>query len=92
MTERPVIQSKYHSQIPSGRCPKAEIKEISDSGKEPASLVLQVNIEDQDHEVLLEIDAAKDFGMSGPAAVIELRKIRETLERLVKVLDSPETE
>ncbi|MCY4130052.1 MAG: hypothetical protein OXG15_12535 [Gammaproteobacteria bacterium] len=53
-------------------------------------LVLRVNIEGRDHELGLTIDELDEAGLSGPAGVEELRKIRKLLEQLVA--SRPETE
>ena len=57
----------------------------SKDGKSQA-LELQVNIEGQDHAVLLALDALNDYGLSGPAAVKELRGIRLALESLGNIV------
>ena len=46
------------------------------------SLVLLVNIEGRDRKISLSIDALEEYGLSGPAAVEELREIRKALEGL----------
>ena len=46
------------------------------------ALELQVSIEGQDRTVLLMLHALEDHGLSGPAAVAELRGIRKLLETL----------
>ena len=44
-----------------------------------ATLELQVNIEGQDHNILLPLDAILKYDVGGPAVVAELRQIRESL-------------
>ncbi len=50
-----------------------------------ATLELQVNIEGQDHSILLPVDALNNHGLSGPAAVEELRGIREALDAFATI-------
>ena len=69
--------------------PIAKIVGINRTGPSP-SLELRVKIRDQDHDALLLLDALEDYGLSGPAAVEELRAIRVALVDLVQaVKDSP---
>ena len=44
-----------------------------------ATLELQVNIGGQDHNILLPLDAIREYDVGGPAVVAELRQIRESL-------------
>ena len=75
--------------------PKAKITGIN-RNRSSVSLALQVKIEDRDHDVLLPIDAIEGYGMTGPAAVEEIRTIRmaivalaETVGRLAQVAARP---
>ena len=56
-------------------------------------LELQVNIAGRDRAIWLTDDELASYGLSGPAAVDELRGIRAALERIANALErSPETE
>ena len=58
--------------------PVAKIVEFSRTGS-TTSLVLRVNIEGQDHDIRLGLDALEGFVGTGQAAATELRNIRESL-------------
>ena len=49
-------------------------------------LVLQANIGGQAHEFALTLDELDKAGVSGPAGVEELRRIREAVEKLADAL------
>ena len=67
--------------------PIAEFVEVTSSPKtgQKPSLVLRVNIEGQAHEVALTLDELAKAGMTGPAAVEELQKIRQHLSHLSRI-------
>lgn len=85
------VQDKYPND---SRRLTAKVVRLSQSGiSAPGSKVgqtegleLQVNIEGQDHDILLPLDALNDYGLTGPAAVAELRGIREALVNLCDVV------
>jgi len=63
--------------------PEAKVlRIIRGSPKESPALELQVKIGGRDRKILLRLDALEEFGLSGPAAVEELRKIRRSLDDL----------
>ncbi len=66
--------------------PVAKITRINRPPGSSPSLELQVSIGGLDHKVLLPLDALEDRGLSGPAAVEELRGIRAALEALAPLL------
>ena len=89
------VQTHYERQGPAEPVKAKIIKVNRNEGRQPEStpsLELQVKIEDQDHDVWLSLDALEENGLSGPAAVEELRRIREALEELVLVMKSRGTE
>ena len=77
-----VIQTKYPND---SRRPIAKVVGISPTRSSP-TLELQVNIEGRDHNILLPLDALQDHGVTGPAAVVELRGIRLALEALGNIV------
>ena len=88
-------QTSYGSQGPAEPAKAKIIKVNRNEGRQPEStpsLELRVKIEDQDHDVLLPLGALEENGLSGPAAVEELRRIRTALEELVLVMKSRGTE
>ncbi len=89
------VQTDYKHQGPAEPAKAKIIKVNRNESQRPEStpsLELQVKIEDQDHDVWLSLDALEENGLSGPAAVEELRRIREALEELVLVMKSRGTE
>ena len=58
--------------------PVAKITAVTQTGSR-ASLVLAVNIEGQDREFALELDASAMTNATSPAEVVELRGIRKQL-------------
>ncbi|MXY42007.1 MAG: hypothetical protein F4160_05265 [Rhodospirillaceae bacterium] len=73
--------------------PMAEVVRISGSPKGSPTLELRVNIEGRDRRFLLTLSALEGHGLSGPAAVEELRAIRAALEKIAEALTrNPETE
>ncbi len=72
--------------------PEAEITQIIEKRGGKRALELQVNIEGQHRTFLLTLDALKGYGLSGPAAVEELRGIRAALEALAPLKNSQEKE
>ena len=89
------VQTRYGGQG-SAEPAKAKIIKVNrNEGRIPEStpsLELRVKIEDQDHDVWLSLDALEEIGLSGPAAVEEIRLIRMALEELVLVMKSRGTE
>ena len=86
------VQTDYKHQGPAEPAKAKIIKVNRNESQRPEStpsLELQVKIEDQDHDVWLSLDALEENGLSGPAAVEELRRIREALEELVLVMEEP---
>ena len=85
------LQTGYESQGPAEPA-KAEIIKVnrneSRRTESTPSLELRVKIEGQDHDVWLSLDALEENGLSGLAAVEELRRIRTALEELVLVMKS----
>lgn len=65
-----------------GEPPEAEIIGVAETRRGKSCLVLQVKIEGRDQELALTFDALQGYGLSGPAAVEELRRIREAVEAL----------
>lgn len=80
------IQDRYSIHPSAAEMPKAEIVSVNQGNGSSSTLELRVNIEGQDRGVLLPLDALEGHGLSGPAAVEELRRIRVALERLVERL------
>ena len=86
-----VIQTKYPDD---SRPLTAKVVGLSQSGisatgskdEKSQALELQVNIEGQDHDILLPLDALNDYGLLGPAAVAELRGIRQALQALCNIV------
>ena len=77
-----VVQTEYPND---SRRPIAKVVGISPTRSSP-TLELQVNIEGRDHNILLPLDALQDHGVTGPAAVVELRGIRLALEALGNIV------
>ncbi len=75
------LQPTYDKPGPAGP-PVAKITRINRSPGSRPTLELQVNIGGQDCDIVLPLDALEDRGLSGPAAVEELRAIRAALEDL----------
>ena len=81
----PSLQGGFGRPDPAEPYKPHTIEEIKVSG-EPRALELLVNIEGRDRRILLTTDALLDHGLSGPAAVVELRAIRAALERIADAL------
>ena len=86
-----MVQNKYpnDSRQLTAKVVKLSQSRISATGskdEKSQALELQVNIEGQDHDILLPLDALNDYGLLGPAAVAELRGIREALGDLVRAV------
>ena len=60
---------------------KAKVKKITRT-KSSLNLELQVNIEGQDRDLQLSVDASQDYGLTGQEGVTELRRIADSLEKL----------
>ena len=80
------VQSKYDRQGPM-EPPVAEIIQVNRPPDKTSILELRVNIEDRDQLVALPLGALEEFGLTGPAAVEELRAIRVALENLVRAVE-----
>ena len=81
----PSVQSHYGRPDPA-EPPIAEIRKVYRPANRNAALELQVKIEGRDRTILLTLDALEGHGLSGPAAVEELRAIRVALERIADAL------
>ena len=63
--------------------PLATILELGQRYDRTPCLVLQVKLGGQDQSFSLTLDELAKFGMTGPAGVDELRRIRQLLEQFV---------
>ena len=79
------VQTDYGPPDPAEPYKPHTIEENRVSG-ELRALVLRVNIAGRDRNVELTVGALQDHGLSGPAAVEELRGIRVALEDLASLL------
>lgn len=68
--------------------PEAKIIELTGTGS-TTSLVLRVNIEGRDHDLRLRLSAIEGYGVTGPAAVAELRAIRKEIGSVADMLMNP---
>ena len=74
-----IVQSEYRND--SRPLPKAKIVQLNQSGSTP-SLELRVNIEGQDHAILLPLDALTSYELSGPAVATALQTIQHRLSEI----------
>ena len=81
-----------HAKAGRDNLPKAEIIETISQYDGTEVLVLRVNTLGPNQEVALSIDELNTIGMSGPAGVAELRKIREGVEEIAASTRQRETE
>ncbi|MCY4218762.1 MAG: hypothetical protein OXE56_05775 [Gammaproteobacteria bacterium] len=80
----PAVQTKYGRYPDPVEAPVATAVKLITRNEKPL-LELQVNIEGQDRNILLPLDALNNLGLSGLVAAKEVALIRESLENLVFV-------
>ena len=76
------LQGKFEINPGSSEPPEAKITGFIGTRDGKRGLELLVNIEGKDRTCVLRLDALEGHGLSGPAAVEELRALREELEEL----------
>jgi len=71
--------TKTSTQKPHLSPPVAKVIGFNEGNGSSSSLELQVNIEGQDHVLVLPHGELHDYGLSNPAVVKELQKIRASI-------------
>lgn len=80
------VQDTFQINPGPAELPEAEIIEIAERPGGKQCLVLQASIGGQPRKFVLALDALEGHGLSGPAAVAELRAIRELLSTDLQTL------
>ena len=78
---------KAHQGAGKDDLPMAEVLRISDLPNGSRALELQVNIEGQDHQLLLTLDALASHGVTGPVVAKALPQLVEGLDKIEERLE-----
>ena len=82
------IQDAHRPEPGDDNLPQAEIIENSANFDGTKILILQVSIDGRPRKFALALNAINAYGMAGPAAVEELRQIKEILDERLPLLNS----